>query len=161
LDPAPPTWICSTKMVDLPLDSSNWCSTKNPNLVELGEIIHHCHSLHKNNSLFASVSLLPLLSRASCPFPAMDPPRSRPLGPLLEPVVTTEFSILELACSRLGSLRACAPTGPSPLKLTTYKDIRSYLTQKTSLIGRTAPAIYVVLPTIATRYRTKSQQSPP
>jgi hypothetical protein len=27
-------------------------------------------------------------------------------------VVTTEFSILELACSRPGSIRACAPTGP-------------------------------------------------
>ena len=31
---------------------------------------------------------------------------------LLEPVVTTEFSILELACSWPSSLRACAPTGP-------------------------------------------------
>ena len=32
---------------------------------------------------------------------------------LLEPVVTTEFTILELTYSRPGSLpRACAPTGP-------------------------------------------------
>ena len=41
---------------------------------------------------------------------------------LLEPVVTTEFTILELAYSRPGSLqRACAPTGPRFTGATTYK----------------------------------------
>jgi len=46
LDPAAPSWICSTKMVDLPLDSPNLWSTPrgalpNPTLVELKKITHH------------------------------------------------------------------------------------------------------------------------
>ena len=41
---------------------------------------------------------------------------------LLEPVVTTEFTILELAYSRPSSLpRACAPTGLRSTRATTYK----------------------------------------
>ena len=41
---------------------------------------------------------------------------------LLELVVTTEFTIFELAYSRPGSLpRACAPTGPRSTGATTYK----------------------------------------
>ena len=41
---------------------------------------------------------------------------------LLEPVVTTEFTILELAYSRPGSLpQACAPIGPRSTGTTIYK----------------------------------------
>ena len=64
---------------------------------------------------------------------------------MLEPVVTTEFTILELAYSRPGSLRACAPTGPRSTGATTYKAFGPYSTQKTSLIGEGSPAFYVVL----------------
>ena len=53
---------------------------------------------------------------------------------LLEPMVTTEFTVLELACSRPG-LWTVLPQVSSPPELTTYKAFGPYSTQKTSLIG--------------------------
>ena len=61
---------------------------------------------------------------------------------LLEPVVTTEFSILELACSQPGSYHE--PMFPQVLGPPELQHIRPLgLTQ--SLIGEGSPALYVVL----------------
>ena len=81
---------------------------------------------------------------------------------LLEPVMTTEFTILELAYSRTGSLpRVCAPTGLRSTGATTYKTFGPYSTQKTRLIRGVLSPYMLCSPTIAIRCGTKPQQSPP
>ena len=76
---------------------------------------------------------------------------------LLEPMVTTEFTVLELACSRPGSWTVLPQVSGSP-ELTTYKAFGPYSTQKISLIRGILPPYMLCSPTIAIRCETKPQQ---
>jgi len=76
---------------------------------------------------------------------------------LLEPMVTTEFTVLGLACSRPGSWTAL-PQVLGPPELTTYKTFGPYSIQKISLIRGVLPPYMLCSPTIAIRCETKPQQ---
>jgi hypothetical protein len=88
---------------DLLLDSSNWWISSrgaplDPTLVELAQITHHCHWLHKNNDSIRSVLCLP---RREHPFP---------------------LASSRLAVARAGAPPTTAPAGAPPMTIAGQSD---------------------------------------